>query len=104
MFPWRKVVETYGDRASFVGTEKEWRDFCFSFGNVARIPTKTMLDLARVIAGAKMFIGNQSAPAAIAEGLKKPLILETCLMMPNTRFRRTDAQYVAGERIKLHQG
>jgi hypothetical protein len=41
------------------------------------------LELARVIAGCKFFIGNQSFPFAVAEGLKVPRALELCFECPN---------------------
>ena len=38
---------------------------------------------ARIIAGSKIFIGNQSTPFAIAEGMKHNRILETDITIPN---------------------
>ncbi len=76
-FPWRRVVETYGAEAVFVGSREEHRDFTDRFGHVHHLHTDTYLELAQVIAGAVLFIGNQSSPAAAAEGLKANKILET---------------------------
>jgi ADP-heptose:LPS heptosyltransferase len=44
------------------------------------------MELARVIAGASVFIGNQSAPMAIAAGLGKNLIEECWQGNPNCLF------------------
>jgi hypothetical protein len=76
-FPWLRVVETYGDDAVFVGEEVEHRDFTARYGRVRYYETHTFLELAQVIAGAILFVGNQSSPAAVAEGLKAKKILET---------------------------
>jgi hypothetical protein len=57
---------------------------------VARIPTSTLLQIARVIAGSRLFVGNQSCPAAIAEGLKHSMILEVYRDLPNCCFERVE--------------
>lgn len=76
-FPWGCVVETYGRDAVFVGEEAEHRDFTARYGDVRYHRTHTYRELAEVIAGALLFVGNQSSPAAVAEGLKVNKILET---------------------------
>jgi hypothetical protein len=76
-FPWRRVVGRYGKEAVFVGEDAEHRDFTERYGSVPYFKTRTYLELAEVIAGAVLFVGNQSSPAAVAEGLKANKILET---------------------------
>jgi hypothetical protein len=76
-FPWPRIVETYGKDAVFVGEEAEHREFTARHGHVPYYKTRNFLELAQVIAGAILFIGNQSSPAAVAEGLKANKILET---------------------------
>lgn len=76
LFPWGKVREKYGDRAVFVGFEHEHEHFEQRFGKVDYYPTDTLLDLARIIAGSRLMVCNTSAPHAIAEGMKKPILLE----------------------------
>lgn len=91
-FPWRQILERYGQRnIAFVGTKEEHAEFIRHFGSVSHYEwTPTLLDVARVIAGADLFIGNQSCAYAIAEGLKKPAILEVCPWLPNCLFYRSD--------------
>lgn len=101
LFPWQSIVDKYRDVAAFVGTLAEYWNFTAQFGYVRRLKTGTLYDVARAIAGAELFIGNQSAPCAIAEGLKKPLIQETFLGMSNCRFERESAQYVTDGTIDL---
>ena len=50
--------------------------------------TKGLLEAAQVIAGAKLFVGNQTATHAIAEGLKKPIVLEVWREGPNCIVHR----------------
>lgn len=90
LFPWPKVVEKYGADLGFVGSTQEHRQFCLQFGQVPRIETASLLALAQVIAGAELFIGNQSCPYAIAEGMKKRAVLEVCRWLPNCLFDRAD--------------
>lgn len=100
-FQWGQVVHHYRNRLLFVGLHHEWRDFCGNFGYVEFRPTGNMLEVAQLIAGAELFIGNQSCANAIAEGLKKPLIQETDLTYPDCVFGRPDAQHVADGACKL---
>lgn len=92
-FPWERIVEKYDGDITFVGTEAEWIEFDKEFGRHGRlrwVQTDNLLELAAVIAGADLFIGNQSCAYAIAEGLKKPAILEVCPWLPNCLFLRSD--------------
>lgn len=91
-FPWRRVLETYPFHDTvFVGTGDEHRAFTLEHRLVVRWQeTPTLLDLAQVIAGADLFIGNQSCAYAIAEGLKKPAVLEVCPWLPNCLFNRSE--------------
>lgn len=99
LFPWASVVEAYSKWIVFTGTPDEWQDFCATYGPVDFHPTANLLDVARLIASCDLFIGNQSCPYAIAEGLKKRVIQEVHIADPNCMFERPDAQYVAGSRI-----
>ena len=76
---WKALHPFLADTA-FVGTEKEHRKFPFV---VAYHPTTNALELAQVIAGASLFIGNQSCAFAIAEALKHPRVLEVSHDKPN---------------------
>jgi len=94
-FPWRELHARFGSRACFVGTHQEHADFQACVGPVAFVPTPTVLDVARVIAGCRLFVGNQSCPRAIAEGLKVPCVVEVQQVSPaghqGTHFARPDA-------------
>lgn len=94
-FPWMEVVAHYGHRLVFVGLKHEWREFCGHFGYVDFRPTSDLLEVASLIAGSSLFIGNQSSPFAVAEGLKHPRILEMSMEFPDTVFGGDNVQYVA---------
>lgn len=85
-FPWPEVVRHYSHRIVFVGLPHEHREFCGHFGYVDYLPTYNMLEVAQLIEGSELFIGNQSCAFAIAEGLKKRRILEVSLEFPDTIF------------------
>ena len=51
--------------------------------NLKFIEIDNFLQLASIIAGCKFFIGNQSFPFSLAEGLKVKRLLEVCYWCPN---------------------
>jgi hypothetical protein len=93
-FPWWELVQKYGDRMRFVGTEQEAELFQGFGAPKLRIPwikTSNLLELAQVIAGAKVCVMNQSAPLAIAHGLCKNSIVEEWPLNPNCHLIRPDS-------------
>jgi len=101
-FPWRQIVEHYGSLLCFVGLQQEHADFEHHFGKVRYLITNDMLEVATAIAGCDVFIGNQSACATIAEGLKHPRIIESCLTMPDCIYPNAhNAQYVFDGSVNL---
>ena len=95
-FQWRKVINTFGDKMRFVGSTAEHEDFQSRFGRIRKVETPSLLALASAIAGADMFIGNQSCPRAIAEGLKVPCVMEGFRRIPNCNFNRPGCINVYG--------
>lgn len=109
-FPWKEIVKLRSNQMVFVGSQDEHESFCASFGYVPYQQTDNLMTLARIIAGAKLFIGNQSAAMAIALGLNQQLIQETWQGNkidlgqlnepwngkgdPNCRLKRTNAAYI----------
>jgi hypothetical protein len=74
-------------RAVFVGLPEEFDKFVKDTGwtNTIYHPTPTLLELARVIAGASMFIGNQSQALSLAIGLGVPYWCELRRDLPVER-------------------
>lgn len=91
---WQIAYPQVKDQAYFVGTPSERQEFERLFGPIEYWPTADLLQLAQVLAGSKLFIGNQSCPYAIAEGLKMPCIQEVYPVTPNCIFERPDAAYI----------
>lgn len=87
-FPWRRILDKYGKHAAFIGTELEHEVFCHCFGSIPYVKTADLHHAARVIAGSRLFVGNQSCCYAIAEGMKHPAILEVWPHGPNCLFYR----------------
>lgn len=100
-FPWHYVWEKYGKDAVFIGTAEEHRAFCATCGRVPYYQTADLYEAARVIAGADLFVGNQSAAFWIAEGLKKRLVLEVWPEGPNSIVLRGGATQGFDENVKL---
>ena len=85
-----------------VGFKDEHEAFCSDFAvDIPHIPTPTIAELAAIIAGADLFIGNQSMPYAIAEGIGKYTIQEVYLAAPNCIFDRPDAVYFRAGALAL---
>jgi hypothetical protein len=82
-FPWRQVIETFYDDLIFIGLQSEHEVFQKEFGKVFFVPCEDLLEAAQIIAGADLFLGNQSACNAIANGLGKKIILEVCPYGPD---------------------
>lgn len=102
LFPWKKAVEKYGADAIFCGYKYESDKFNHDFGvNVPFHTTKDLLELAQVIAGADLFIGNQSCAYAIAEAMKHIAVLEVDPKLPNCLFGRPDCVQGWNQETKL---
>ena len=67
----------------FVGLPEEYELMKKAIPKLKYKQTDDFLSLARIIAGADFFIGNQSFPFALAEALKVPRILESYYLSPN---------------------
>jgi len=77
-FPWSALVEYYQGKVGFVGFQDEHARFVQQFGEVPFVEAPDYLSLARVIAGAKWFAGNQSSPLAVAHAMKANVMTEIC--------------------------
>lgn len=98
-----KVLEGLEDRTIFVGLEHEYKAFREVIGlDVPWRPTATLLELARVIKGARLFIGNQSFGFALAEAMKVPRILEIHHHCPSCLPLSGNARTILTEKILKH--
>jgi SAM-dependent methyltransferase len=100
-FPWDQVLRKYASRIQFVGLQEEHAAFCKAFGEVDYRPVKDALEMARVIAGCELFVGNQSFPYSLAEGMKKTSLLEVWPDGPNCLFARPNGYYGLGKTVYI---
>ena len=100
-FPWKRVWKQYRHSAVFLGGAGEHERFCVECGHVPFRETANLLEAARIIAGAKLCVANQSVLHAIAEGLKHNTILEVCPSQPNCIFERIGKLNGWNENIEL---
>ena len=91
-FDWKGLVEKYRQKIRFIGNYKEYENFCAKYGHCKYHFLNDALEAARLIAGCKLFVSNQSLFHTIAEGLKVNLILE--LYCSDCYFHRDGATYV----------
>ena len=67
----------------FVGIREEFEEMKKEIPGLIFRPVKDFLEMASIIAGCKLFIGNQSFPFSLAEGLKVKRVLEVYPLIPN---------------------
>jgi len=65
----------------FVGLQEEHEDFCRNEFDVPYRPVANALEVAGLMAAARLVIGNQCGTFAVAEQLKVPRWLESCQIM-----------------------
>lgn len=95
-FPWKQLAARHGHRMVFLGYEEEYQSFIAEHGD-SRIhfsPTTDLLQMARLIAGSSLFIGNQSVHCWIAMAMGHPLIQETWHVHPDSMIQRPNARFV----------
>lgn len=92
-FPWDKILQRHPDPL-FVGLPDEYLAFQTKWGKPIQHHTAgNLLELASLIAGCALFIGNQSCPFWIAAGLGVPLIQESWETDANSIIERPNAKY-----------
>ncbi len=87
-FRYRNLMFDYGflNRFAdvvFIGLPDEYDDFKKAVPKARHVAVGDFLEMAQIIRGAGLFIGNQSFPFSLAEGLKVPRVLEVDPGIPN---------------------
>ena len=72
------ILKPYQERITFVGLPQEFKVISAKLPNIKHYEVDNFYELAQVIQGCNLFIGNQSMAFAIAEQMKHPRILEIC--------------------------
>jgi glycosyltransferase involved in cell wall biosynthesis len=91
---WRSLVSRFGCDMVFVGLPEEHAAFKSQYGYVDYCAVDNFLDLAELIRGSKLFIGNESFPLSIAHGLMHPTVVEG--------WRRTHCFYPRPNALHVH--
>ena len=78
---WFRLKE-YAGRCVFVGLESEWRAFSAAYFNIEFYRARDLLDLAEVIAGAKLYVGNESFGLALAGAMQIPRVAQLSDVSP----------------------
>jgi hypothetical protein len=69
-------LQQYADRSIFVGLEEEWSVFRRAYFDVRFYQVRSLLEFAQVVAGAKLYVGNQSFGLALADAMLIPRVAE----------------------------
>ena len=72
------VLLPYQEKITFVGLPDEFRVISAKLPKITYTQVNDFAELAALIKGSELFIGNQSMAYAIAEVMKHPRIVETC--------------------------
>lgn len=79
---------------AFVGLREEYDEWQFHFpGSAIYQPVQDALELAGIISGARIFIGNQSLPMSLALALNVPIVQEVSPNNSDCVFNRANAVY-----------
>jgi SAM-dependent methyltransferase len=79
-----QLLHPYAEKCLFLGYPAEHKEFVSLTGlPMPQLEPKSIVGMAEVIRGSKLFIGNQSFPYALAEAMKHPRVLEECPQCPN---------------------
>lgn len=88
-----QFLEQFGDQAVFVGLSDEHEDFEKKFGKIRFYQVSSFLEMAQIINGSELFVGNQSSPMALAIAMHKPFIQECFPSHADCVFDFQNARY-----------
>jgi hypothetical protein len=91
-FPWHSILKKINHDVIFVTSKhEEWESFPCKYSNLTPHFVSTIDEMASTINSCKLFIGNQSAPFAIASALDVPRLVE--LDSDPSRFYMDEVKY-----------
>ena len=97
-FAWKKL-EPYKERCLFLGHKREWKRFCGSCFKVPNYEVNNLVEFAQIIAGCKLFVGNQSFGFSLAEAMKVNRILEVFEESPNCKPQTLNGHMVLHDKF-----
>lgn len=91
-FPWETVLDSIKEDILFLtSSEEEFNNFKFKRDRIKLHLVQTMSDMAVVIGSCKYFVGNQSAPFALASSMDVSRLVE--LNEEASRFYMSEEKY-----------
>jgi len=94
-FPWEKLIDHFEKDIVFVGLREEHEALQRFTGRTLRYhPTSDLLQVGRMIAASKLFIGNQSCALNIAIALGKRFVCEFSIAAADVIYKRPESFYV----------
>jgi hypothetical protein len=98
-FPWDKVVDKY--KPTYIGFKEDHSTFCNKYGSVDFVDLNTFMEIACVISACELYVGNLTSCTAVAEGLKKNMVVESYHYKRLHDFTRPGLIVANHERIVL---
>lgn len=103
-FNWR-LLQAYADRSVFIGFEEEWQSFSRLYFTVKFCRVASLVEFAQIVAGAKLYVGNQSLGLALADAMLIPRAAElgeaNSIRMSPVRSYKNITHQVVEEHIHL---
>lgn len=87
------VLQDFAD-CVFLGLPEEHRDFENKFGEIRYHAVQNFLEMAEIINGSELFVGNQSFGMSLAIALNKTYLQEYCPIYHDCIFDRTNGHYI----------
>jgi len=104
LFPWKAIAKRYGESLFFIGHDEEKSAFQEVIGrHIEGRAMRDFLEMAEIISGSRLFIGNQSAPCWVAMGLGHPIVQETSTWNPDSIIERKNALFVPDGKLDLDE-
>lgn len=99
-FNWNALLKEQKGKILFIGLPEEFA----ALRKVTTVPMefhkcKDMLEMAQLIAGSDLFIGNQSSAGWVAMAMGHPIIQETARQCPDSMVFRDNAKFLMAESV-----
>jgi len=99
-----KILEQYKDNCVFIGYKNEYENFIRDRFPVKYYDVVGVLEVARVIKGSKLFVGNSSLGSALAEGLKCNRVIDLYRSVPQYPLSSNGYYEISNSLIEQYLG
>jgi hypothetical protein len=104
-FPWKAIVDKFGYDLGFIGYKEYYKEFCSLYSipenKIKYLEANDFMWIAQLVEGCNTFIGNLTSVTAIAEGLKKKVIIEGYHNNAGNNFIRHGSIILYTDRVEL---